>query len=259
MKITRRRTIQLLGAGSLGLMAGTCAFPSKGNRHLITLSFDDGFKKSSIRTAEIYEKYGLSSCINVIANAHLRGRELPDEYHDWPVGDFSLWNDLRRRGHEVMPHGYKHANLSELPLEEAQDLVKRCIEVFDSELHGFRAEESVFNLPYNASTPELEEWLKTRFRAIRTHGNAVNPLPYMGLFRLGCTSYGPENIDKHLQETIDTFLEGPPGWLIYNTHGLDGEGWGPVSSGVLDELLDKLSSMKDVEVLPVIPALDSVT
>lgn len=30
------------------------------------------------------------------------------------------------------------------------------------------------------------------------------------------------------------------GWLIYNAHGLDDEGWGPMSSVFLDELLDRL-------------------
>ena len=258
MDITRRRTIRLLGAGSLGLMTGGFTLSGKGNRHLITLSFDDGFEKSSIRTAEIYEKYGLSACINVIASAHTKQFELPNEYHKWPVGDFDLWNDLKRRGHEIMPHSYKHANLGEMPLEEAKELVYKCIEVFVNELVDFRAEESVFNLPYNSSTPELEEWLATRFRIIRTHGGAVNPLPHKGMWRLGCDSFGPENIDKHLTESIDEFLEGPPGWFVYNTHGLDDEGWGPLSSGVLDELLDRLSGMKHVELLPVIPTLDSI-
>ena len=83
-------------------------------------------------------------------------------------------------------------------------------------------------------------------------------LPFKGIFRLGCTSFGPENIDKHLNETIHSFLEGPPGWLIYNTHGVDDEGWGPVSAGFLDELLSKLSEMDNVEVIPIIPALDSI-
>ena len=45
--------------------------------HLVTLSFDDGFKKSSIRTAEIFEKYELSACINVIATAHLPALNFP--------------------------------------------------------------------------------------------------------------------------------------------------------------------------------------
>jgi len=257
--MTRRNAIRILGAGSLGMLSWGYRFPLSGERHIITLSFDDGFKKSSIKTAEIYEKHGLTSCINVIATAHRRQFELPSEYHQWPVGDFTLWNELKRRGHEIMPHSYQHTNLTGIPLAEARDLVNRCIDVFNEELEGFRAEESVFNLPYNASTPELEAWLKTRFRAIRTHGDAVNPLPFKGQFRLGCTSHGPENIDNHLTDTINSFLEGPSGWLVYNTHGLDDEGWGPLSSSLLDELLDKLSGMEHVEVLPVIPALDSAT
>ncbi len=37
---------------------------------------------------------------------------------------------------------------------------------------------------------------------------------------------------------------------------LDDEGWGPVSSGFLDELLDRLTRMKNVEVLPAGATLD---
>ena len=85
----------------------------------------------------------------------------------------------------------------------------------------------------------------------------MNPLPYKGLARLGCVSFGPGNIDNHLIESIDRFLAGPPGWFVYNTHGLDDEGWGPMSSGLLDELLARFSELKNVEVLPVIPALNN--
>lgn len=257
MELTRREAVKLMGGGTLGLLSAGYTIPLSGERHIITLSFDDGFRKSSIRTAEIYEKYGLSACINVVASAHQKQFELPSEYHRWPVGDFDLWNDLKRRGHEIMPHGYKHANLGEMPLSEAKELVHKCIDIFDQELEGFRAEESVFNLPYNSSTPELEEWLVTLFRIIRTHGGAINPLPHKGMWRLGCDSFGPENIDEHLTRSIEEFLEGPPGWFVYNTHGLDDEGWGPLSSGVLDELLGRLGGLDNVDVLPVIPALNS--
>lgn len=248
----------MLGVSALGLLSEGFVIPVEGDRHIITLSFDDGFEKSSIRTAEIYEKHGLKSCLNVIASASSDRFRLPNEYHDWPVGDFTLWNDLKKRGHEVMPHSFKHTNLAEIPLEEAKQWVQKCVEVFNQELEGFVEKESVFNLPYNASTPELEQWLVTRFRIIRTHGGLYNPLPYQGMVRLGCSSYGPGNIDKHLVESTEAFLQGPPGWFVYNTHGLDEEGWGPLSSGLLDELLGKWSGLKGVEVLPVIPVLDSI-
>src|SRR5687768_14704295 len=90
---TRREVLMAIGMG-----AATCALPCRSGSaavhpkktHFITLSFDDGFKKSSLRTAEIFEKHKLPACINVIATAHLPGFVLPNEYHHWPVGDFGL-------------------------------------------------------------------------------------------------------------------------------------------------------------------------
>ena len=88
---------------------------------LVTFSFDDGFKKSFTRIAEIYEKHRLSACLNVVAAG------LPDDAYikNSPLGDFELWNELKRRGHEIMPHGYRHENLARLPLDQGQDLVRR--------------------------------------------------------------------------------------------------------------------------------------
>ena len=39
--------------------------------HYISLSFDDGFKKSFYRISEIHEEYGLQACLNVISTGHL--------------------------------------------------------------------------------------------------------------------------------------------------------------------------------------------
>ena len=82
---------------SLPLSQTDCKSQPQEKRHIVTLSFDDGFKKSSLKTAEIYKKYGLSVCINVIAAAHLKKFELPAEYHQWLVGDFELWNELQQQ------------------------------------------------------------------------------------------------------------------------------------------------------------------
>jgi peptidoglycan/xylan/chitin deacetylase (PgdA/CDA1 family) len=219
-------------------------------KHFITLSFDDGFKKSSIRTAEIFEKYKLSACINVIASAHLPDFVLPNEFHRFPVGDFGLWNELKERGHEIMMHCYKHANLTELPFEQSRELVLRCIDYFSKELKGFDPKESIFNFPFNASTPELEEWLPAHVKAFRTGGPALNKVPHKGQVKLTCTSHGPENIDKHLDTEIRKLLDTPSGWLIYNTHGLDDEGWGPLSSEILDNLLKWLVTVETVQIIP---------
>ena len=224
--------------------------------HLITLSFDDGFRKSFERVAQIYERFGLSACFNIIATGHLPEYSPPGNYIDKsPRGDFALWNELQARGHEIMPHSLKHTNLSEIPIAEAKDLVLRCLDVFNGELEGFDAGKAVFNFPYNASTPELEAWLPTVVMAFRTIGEAINPLPAAGTVKLTCTGYGPENCESHLDKHIDLLLSRPSGWLIYNTHGLDEEGWGPIGSVYLERLLERLVEINTVRIVPAGKAL----
>ena len=248
---TRRAFLKQAGAAAL-LCSTTSTLPLLNNEktHFITLSFDDGFRKSSLKTAEIFEKHNLSACINVIATAHYTDFELPNEYHDWPVGDFGLWNELMQRGHEIMPHGYMHKNLKEAPFDVAKDLILRSLNYFSKELKGFEPKEAVFNFPFNASSPEIEAWLFEQVKAFRTGGDPFNPLPYDGQSKLTCTSFGPGNIDEHLTGTIDRLLARPSGWLIYNTHGLDEEGWGPLTASVLDGLLSKLTAVDSVEIVP---------
>ena len=133
----------------------------------VTLSFDDGFRRSSLKTAELYEKHGLRAEFNVLAAPSGDG-----------IGDFGLWNELQARGHVIQPHGYNHTDKSKMPLAEAQDLIRRCLDVFGERLAGFDPKQAIFNFPYNASTPELEAWLPTVVRAFRTGpGPAINPLP----------------------------------------------------------------------------------
>lgn len=257
MKHTRREFLATAGAaGAACVLSGVSLAAEKQptKKHIVTLSFDDGFRKSSVKTAEIYEKYKLSSCINVVASAHMKDFRPPD-YPDVPRADFGLWNDLQARGHEIMPHGYKHANKRNLPLAEAKDLILRCLDVFDKELKGFDAKQAVFNFPYNASTPELEKWLPTQVRAFRTGGEAINPLPHKGQVKLTCTSFGPGNCEAAIDREIDRLLGKETGWLIFNTHGLDDEGWGPIRASYLERLLEKLLAIETVGILPAGKAL----
>ena len=64
--------------------------------------------------------------------------------------------------------------------------------------------------------------------------------------------------DGFLKSKIDDLLSRPSGWLIYNTHGLDKEGWGPLSSDYLDDLLKQLTSLDSVAVLPTGQALSNL-
>lgn len=222
--------------------------------HYLTLSWDDGFLKSSLKTAEIFEKYGLRAEFNVIATAHLPDNALPADMQPgqpWggTYGDFGLWNELRARGHVIQPHGYKHANKSTLAFEEARGLILRCLEIFSNHLVGFEPAQTIFAFPYNASTLELEAWLPSVVRAFRTgSGPAINDFPSSRTVKL--TTLGWEEAETGLDQYLHNLFEQPDGWLIYNTHGLVGEGWGPLRSEYLVRVLDKLLSRPDIQILP---------
>jgi len=227
----RRQLIKSVGVGAAAIgsgLWGAAVSEWAKKRHIISLCWDDGFMESTRKTAAIFENHKLAASFNVIASGHFKSFTIPDDYQVTKKGDFAMWNDLRRRGHEIMPHSYKHANLRDLPLEEAKHLISICLAYFADHLDGFVAGQSIFHFPYNASTPELEDWLSRRVRAFRTRGGGINPLPHEGQVKLTCVGFGPGSTEENLDRHIDKLLQQPSGWLIYNTHGLDGEGWGPM-------------------------------
>jgi peptidoglycan/xylan/chitin deacetylase (PgdA/CDA1 family) len=247
----RRRFIKAMG-GAVVAPLGVLPAAEAGRRlHLVSLSFDDGFKKSFLRTAEIFERFSLSACFNVIASAHLPGNQVRDDYmRPEQFGDFGVWNELQDRGHEIMPHGYQHANLARLPLDEAKELVRKCLDLFSRELRGFDPRRAVFNFPYNSSTPELEAWLPTVVMAFRARGGPLNPIPSAATVKVTTGGFGPGSSEKHLDETVEKLLAQPRGWLVYNLHGLDEEGWGPISPGYLERLLGRLRGIESVRIVP---------
>jgi peptidoglycan/xylan/chitin deacetylase (PgdA/CDA1 family) len=255
MRVTLRQF--LVGGGAMSALAtiGGQRVLAGGvvgrQRHIVSLSFDDGFKKSFIWTAEIFEKFKLAACLNVLAEANTDDGCIRKS----PMGDFVLWNELQQRGHEIMPHGYRHENLQELPFEKGKDLIQRCLGVFSDKLTGFDPKQAIFNFPYNASTPELEQWLPGQVRAFRSGWKTLNPLPSKSLAKLTCSSFGPANCEAAVDQEIRNLLARESGWIIFNTHGLDDEGWGPMRATYLERLLERLLKIETVEILPVGRAL----
>ena len=246
----RRSFLKTTIMGSLAV--GLSSYTPIEKSHIITLSFDDGFKKSFYHIADIYEEYNLRACLNVIASGHLPAFQPPNAWHLDARGDFDDWNSLQRRGHEIMPHSWDHSNLTKMPLEQAKEDIIKCLNYFGKHLEGFNTSGAVYNFAFNASTPELEQFALTKVRAVRTQGDkAINPIPISSKpVRLGCWSHGPDNADKWVEQQINEFLAGSGGWLILNLHGLDEEGWGPVSSKYLNDLLKRLVKLDFLEILP---------
>ncbi|HYF67205.1 MAG TPA: hypothetical protein VD884_03675 [Ohtaekwangia sp.] len=151
-----------------------------------------------------------------------------------------------------MPHTWEHLNLTKIPFEDAISRIEKCLRYFEENLDGFEVTDAVYNFAFNASTPELEQYVLSRVRAVRTGGpSAINEIPDdVTPLRISCKSMGPGNIDRWVEGQVNSFLETNGGWLVLNTHGLDEERWGPVSSTYLTKLLKRLIRIDSLMVIP---------
>jgi peptidoglycan/xylan/chitin deacetylase (PgdA/CDA1 family) len=249
--INRRSFIKTSLLTSVALQWHQLFLPGK--THILTFSFDDGFRKSFLKIADICEENGIKACLNVIASGHFPTFQAVD---DWILpelmGDFEDWNQLQKRGHEIMPHSWQHLNLARQPVDKAKMLISKCLDYFAEHLNGYENKNAVFNFPFNASTPELEAFLLAKVRAVRTRGDGTfNAIPdTQDPMRLQCISMGPGNIDDWVENQVNTFLKSNGGWLILNTHGLDDEGWGPMRTTFFAQLLKKLVKINSLEIVP---------
>ncbi len=249
----RRSFLKLSSLASVGLNLNLI----KNNySHLLTLSFDDGFKKSSYKTAEIFENYGLKASINIIASGHLKSfNRDPKWMPSKLLGDFYDWNNLKSRGHEIMPHSWEHLNLTKIPIAKAKYNIDKCLDYFSNNLDDFSESNSIFNYPYNSSNSEIDDYLLKKVRAVRVRGGVVlknkfsNKIPLKKTnLRLGTWGYGPNLCDDFIEKSVNQFLNSKGGWLILTLHGIDNEGWGPISSNYLDKLLSRLIKVKYLSV-----------
>ncbi|MEM7660187.1 MAG: polysaccharide deacetylase family protein [Bacteroidota bacterium] len=229
----------------------------KETSHVLSLSFDDGFRKSFYQIADIHERYGLSACLNVIATGHFADFDTEPEWIPREIlGNFEDWNALKARGHEIMPHTWRHRNLPQIPLAEAKANIDKCLDYFEANLQGYRPDEAVYNFAYNASTPELEAHALQRVKAVRTGGwlvlkdQKLNGIPPKHSPSLGCWGHGPEFCDEYVAQEVQEFLASEGGWLILNLHGLDDEGWGPIRAQTLDDMLKRWTQLDKLEILP---------
>jgi peptidoglycan/xylan/chitin deacetylase (PgdA/CDA1 family) len=254
----RRKFIKIAGLSSMGsLVSNFNLHRYSPTSHYISFSFDDGFRKSFLRAAELHEEYGLKAALNVIATGHLPDFKVKDAWIENQVlGDFDDWNNLVGRGHSVMPHTWQHLNLTKIPIAQARENIDKCLEYFENNLDGYKGDDAVYHFAYNASNDELHEHALTKVRAVRTSGRiALNEQQY-NLNKvndpaiLGCWANGPDICDEFLEKTINDFLDSDGGWLILNLHGFDNEGWGPVSTKYYDGLLKKLVNINHVKILP---------
>jgi peptidoglycan/xylan/chitin deacetylase (PgdA/CDA1 family) len=211
------------------------------NRTKVALIFDDGFAKSSLATADIFDEYKLPAVFAVLAD--------PSTFVPG-CGDWAMWNEFQRRGHIIQPHGLTHAKLPDLPPAEAIDLVRRCLESFEENLEGFVAKNALYAFTYNSPTPETIEWLLPRVRAIRIGGDPLLSETDLQSRVWRSQTDGPHDPYPNFVHHFNRAKAEKPAAFFYCLHGLDGQMWGATSSDNLRRILDAITTDEAFEYWP---------
>jgi len=214
------------------------------HRTKVAIVFDDGFAKSSRATADVFEQFHLRAVFAVLA----KGFDTPQRF---PIGDFSLWNELQSRGHRPQPHGYTHANLPNLPHDQAVEQMRLCLELFQQKLTGFDARKTVYHFTYNLSTPALVQWLLPRVAGVRHGGDALLSNDQIASRVWPSCGFGPDDPYEPLLAQLELARQTLPAGLFLTLHGLDNEGWGATNSDNLRRLLEIITTDPALEYWPV--------
>jgi peptidoglycan/xylan/chitin deacetylase (PgdA/CDA1 family) len=213
----------------------------------VGLIFDDGFIKSTLATADLFEEFKLPAVFAVIA--------APGDWAPQFVkGDFSLWNELQQRGHIVQPHGFTHAKLDELPYDAAVDQLRRCLGAFQEKLDGFDAKRAVYMYAYNSGTPRLNDWLLGRVHAMRQGGSGLMSQGEFDARVWHSDAIGPDDPGPKLLALLDRVRRKRPAVFLHSLHGTDGEGWGAIALSSLRRVLEIVTSDPAFTYWPVAPA-----
>jgi hypothetical protein len=209
----------------------------------VGIIFDDGFARSTLKTAEIFESLGLRAVFAVLADA--------SNFVKGPgCGDWAMWNDLQRRGHIIHPHGQTHVKLSEIAPAAAIESVSMCLESFAEHLEGFDARQAVYAFTYNTPTRETMDWLLPRVRSVRIGGDPLLSASDLASRVWRSQADGPHDPFDDCMRVLDRAAQKRPTAALYCLHGLDREYWGATASENLRRVLDRIVSDDALEYWP---------
>jgi peptidoglycan/xylan/chitin deacetylase (PgdA/CDA1 family) len=206
----------------------------------IGIVFDDGFVKSTLATAALFEEFGWRAAFAVLAHPEGFAPGLR-------VGDFSLWNELHSRGHLIHPHGYTHANLQSMDYPDAVNDLERCLGRFSEKLPGFNPQRAVYCFAYNSGTPALCQWLLAHAGAARVGGTGLLQKHDLHARIWHSHTFGPEDPGADLMDHIALAEQQRPAALFYVLHGVDGEAWGAIGLGHLRRALEAIRDNPSLE------------
>ncbi|KRB84839.1 polysaccharide deacetylase family protein [Noviherbaspirillum sp. Root189] len=188
-------------------------------RAAASYTFDDGYATSTA-IGSIFEKAGLRATFYIIPGVI-------------PADGWSMWQALRDKGHEIGNHSMTHPDfvntvMSDQQLDTEINGAQRLIE----QKLGIRPQ--TFAFPYHLYTDRALKVAQQNHVAVRKM-NLGDPGYQFAFFD---TDHGTDlagtlvTVNRQLDEVVKA-----GGWFVAGGHGIDGDGWSPVTTEFLQKHL----------------------
>ena len=188
-------------------------------RAAASYTFDDGYSTST-NIASIFEKLGLRATFYIIPGVI-------------PADGWSMWQTLAGKGHEIGNHSMTHPDFVNTVMSDEQ---------LDTEINGAQkliqqklgTPPQTFAFPYHLYTDRALKIAQQNHLAVRKM-NLDDPGYQFAFFD---TDHGTDlagtlvTVNRQLDEVIKA-----GGWFVAGGHGIDGDGWSPVTTDFLQKHL----------------------
>lgn len=193
-------------------------------------TFDDGLPTSP-QIASIFEEYGHRATFYI--NAGLV------EEQEW-----GQWSELARNGHEIGNHSWTHAYAlgdDAITDEQLTEQIHRG-QIVTEEKIGIRP--MGFAFPWHSYNQRaLDEAYKSHFAVRLREGDMGSDYQFAffdsELSRYPDSEAALSHVNWQLQQAVNN-----GGWFVAAGHGIDGDGWSPITSQFLKGHLDHADSFK---------------
>jgi peptidoglycan/xylan/chitin deacetylase (PgdA/CDA1 family) len=222
----------------------------------ISFTFDDGLIVGARKTAALFEQFGARATFYIVTGWVLP-RRIPWIRDGFNRGrDHGTWDDWRSladRGHEIGAHTFSHLNALGRVARRFPALIpwelRRASRDINTHLGNAPA---TCSMPWNAVTPHVTGSVHRIYSAMRLgspHMEGYNHVPPEDWYSL--RSWAPDSTIpvSRLTDAADGLQAGE--WLILQFHSLDGEGYMPMESARLRQLLQAVAERPALQVVTV--------
>ncbi|OWW20630.1 polysaccharide deacetylase family protein [Noviherbaspirillum denitrificans] len=183
-------------------------------------TFDDGYP-SSTTVAGIFESFGYRATFFIIPGA---------------IGDteWGTWKDLAARGHEIGNHSMTHTIDMGDPSVSDATLQTEINAAQDRIAQNLGIKPLSFAFPWHSYTARALSVAESRHYSVRKMSNGESNYQF---------AFFDQDHDASLSAALSTvndqlrFVVDNGGWFVAGGHGVDGDGWSPVTSQFLRDHL----------------------